>query len=179
MKALAFASSALLFAAVASADRSQRESEHNVRLAQSSITVSIANLGCTTPVGSGAFAARSWSWGATNSTSFNSGGGGGAGKTTINPLSIKKAFDACSPLLFGAVAGGHHFPTLTLTDRDDEGNVVATVMLTDVELSSWSVGSSVHDETPDESLTFVFRKVCLTGNGTTVICYDVALNKIV
>jgi type VI protein secretion system component Hcp len=174
MKHVALALSALLVSTAALADRPNPEAARGNHATQSYISVSINGLGCTGSGGAGAFDARSWSWGASNTTSGNTGSGGGTGKAVINALSIKKAFDGCSPSLFGAVTTGRHFSTLTLTDRDDTGVVVATVTLSDVLVTSWTVGSTIRDESPDESVSFVFRRVCLAGNGSGQMCYDTA-----
>jgi type VI protein secretion system component Hcp len=176
MKSIAFAVSALVFSAVAAADRSQGDSDHSARGPQSTITVAVNGLSCASVAGAGAFDARSWSWGASNSSSSSGGGGSGVGKAVVSALSIKKGFDACSPTLFAAVTTGRHFQTLTLTDRDNDGTVVATVTLTEVLVSSWSVGSTTRDATPDEAVTFTFRKVCLAGSGSTQICFDAQTN---
>jgi type VI protein secretion system component Hcp len=174
MKIMAFTVSALLLSAAATADRPQSESERNSHSQQSFITVAINGLSCASSAGAGAFDARSWSWGASNTASSGTGSGAGTGKAVVNALAIRKAFDACSPSLFGAVTTGRHFATLTLTDRDADGVVVATVTLTDVLVSSWTVGSTTHDAAPDEAVAFVFRKVCLAGGGSAQLCFDAA-----
>lgn len=174
MKRIATALTALLVSATAMADRPSFDPGHNGHGPQSYISVSINGLPCAGSAGLGAFDARSWSWGASNTVSAGGGSGGGSGRAMVNALTIKKAFDTCSPNLFGAVTTGRHFPTLTLTDRDDDGVVVASVTLTEVFVSSWNVGSTTHDETPDETVVFTFRKVCLSGSGSTQMCYDAA-----
>jgi len=176
MKAIAFAVSALLLSASATADRSQGDSDRGARGPQSVITVAVGGLNCATVAGAGTFDARSWSWGATNSGGSGSGSGSGAGKAVVSALSIKKGFDACSAALFAAVTTGRHFQTLALTDRDSDGNVVATLTMTEVLVYSWSVGSTTRDATPDEAVAFTFRKVCLAGSGSAQICFDAATN---
>lgn len=172
MKHIAIALSALLFSTAAMADRPAFDPSHGGHAPQSFITVTINGLTCASSAGLGAFDARSWSWGASNTGTGGGGSGAGSGKTTVNALSIRKAFDTCSPNLFGAVATGRHFASLTLVDRDDDGIVVATLTLNEVFVSSWNVGSTTHDETPDETIVFTFRKVCLSGSGSTQMCYD-------
>jgi type VI protein secretion system component Hcp len=172
MRSLALALSALLVSAAALADHSPPASEHNAHVQRSFISVTINGLACTSSAGAAAFDARTWSWGASNTGTGGSGGGGSTGRPVTNALTITKAFDSCSPSLFGAVTKGRRFQTLTLTDRDEDGVVVATLNLTDVQVSSWTVGSSIHDEAPDETVIVGFRKVCLAGGGSAQICFD-------
>jgi type VI protein secretion system component Hcp len=91
-------------------------------------------------------------------------------------LTIKKGFDACSPLLFGEVTTGKHLNTLNLSQTDTNGNVVATVQLTDVLVSSWTIGSTIKDATPDEVVAFTFDKVCLANSGSNRVCFDLKTN---
>lgn len=174
MKILPFALAALFVSATAVADRGPPDQGRNGHGGQSLISITVNGLACAGSGGAGSFEARSWSWGASNTASATSGSGSGTGKAIVNALSIKKAFDACSPSLFSAVTSGRHFPSLTLTDMDENGVVVATVALSDVFVTAWNVGSSIHDETPDESVSFVFRRVCLTAGGSAQMCYDTA-----
>ena len=97
----------LSFAAVAAA-QGPPGLEKKTPPVNSSITIKIAGLGCTTAAGSNTFNASSYSFGATQSASTGTGGGGGAGKATINPLHASKSFDECSPALFGSVVTGAH-----------------------------------------------------------------------
>jgi type VI protein secretion system component Hcp len=178
MKFLYLTGLAVLISASAVAERAQAPADFDRHGPQSTITLSVAVLNCATNVGAGAFSARSWSWGASNDTSSgSSGSGSGAGKATTSSLMIKKGFDACSPSLLGAVTSGKHFATLNLSQQDSNGNVVATVQLTEVFVSSWSVGSTTKESTPDEAVAFVFRKVCLANAGSNTVCFDAATNK--
>ena len=144
---------------------------------QSAISANMANLGCSTGAGTDAFGVLSWSWGASNPVDLGSGGGGGAGKVSVSDVNISKAFDACSPALFGAVAVGKHFPTLTLTQSNSDGTVT-TLALTDVIVSSWQASGSINSEAATESVSFAFAKVCLTDGGSgSKFCYDIKANK--
>jgi type VI secretion system secreted protein Hcp len=171
MKALAFATVAALATTIAAADRPQQNQDNFEHRGASQITITVASLACSTDAGAGEFDVRSWSWGAMNSASVSTGSGGGSGKASIGNLMIKKAFDTCSPLLLAAVTSGRHFQTLRLEQTDYNGNVVATVNLTDVIVTAWNVGSSTRDADPDEAATFAFRKVCLQA-GATQSCFD-------
>lgn len=173
MKAATVGMLALFFTGSVWADRPQdfRDSDHHG--AQSAINVVIGGLNCSTTLGAGTFAARNWSWGAANSSTAI-GGGSGIGKTTVSALQVKKDFDACSPALFGAASTARHFATLNLTQQDANGNTVVTVRMTDVLVTSWTVGGEAHDASPDEVVQIAFRKVCLSGGGTGSFCFDVA-----
>ncbi len=172
MKRIVTVLTALLVSTTAMADRPSYDPSHNGHGPQSFISVTINGLTCASSAGLGAFDARSWSWGASNTVSGGGGSGSGTGRATINALTIRKAFDTCSPNLFGAVTAGRHFASLTLVDRDDDGVVVASLALTEVFVTSWTVGSTTRDETPDETVVFTFRKACLSGSGSTQMCYD-------
>jgi type VI secretion system secreted protein Hcp len=160
---------AALLSSVAVADRPNPLAER--RGPAASITVSVNGLSCTTSAGAGAFAVNSWSWGATN-TSSSTGSGGGSGRVDIGDLMIKKNFDACSSALFGAVTNGRAFRTLALVQRDRDGNTVANVELSNVVVSSWTVGGSARDASPDETVSFQFTEVCISGAGAARLCYD-------
>jgi|KBSSwiS6_1023812.scaffolds.fasta_scaffold59704_1 type VI secretion system secreted protein Hcp len=144
---------------------------------QSAIAVNVNGLGCSTTAGTDAFSALAWSWGATNTGDLSSGGGGGAGKVNAGDVNVSKPFDACSPLLFGAVATGKHFQSLTLTQSNSDGTAT-TLQLTDVIVSSWQAGGSVASQAASENVSFAFAKVCLTdGPSGTKFCYDLKANK--
>jgi type VI protein secretion system component Hcp len=144
--------------------------------AKSAIAVSLGALGCSTPLGTDAFEVLSWSWGASNPVDL-SGGGGGAGKVSVSDLSLMKAFDACSPALFGAVATGKAYPSLTLTAGNKDGTTT-TLTLTDVRVSSWQASGSAATVAAAESVSFTFAKVCLAdGSSGARFCYDIKANK--
>ncbi len=139
---------------------------------ESTITVKVDQLNCTTSIGTGTFNAIAWAFGATNTTSSGSGGGGGAGKAEVSALNVQKHFDECSPLLFAAVTSGKHFPGLTLTQQDKK-DVVMTVTLTDVIVSSYQLSGNEGSKTPTESISFDAAKICIndveSGNKA---CFD-------
>ena len=143
---------------------------------RSAIAVTLGNLGCSTPLGAGAFEVLAWSWGANNPGDL-SAGGGGAGKVTVSDLNVIKAFDACSPALLGGVATGRAFPTLTLTASNKDGTST-TVTLSDVRVSSWQASGSSTSEAAAESASFAFSKVCLAdGASGAKFCYDLKAAK--
>lgn len=142
------------------------------------INVTVANLGCSTNAGTNAFAVSSFSFGASN-TSTTTTGGGGAGKAQLTGLNVTKAFNECSPALFGAVVTGKHFPSLRLVHADANGNPVITIDLNDVLVSSYQISGNAGPDVPFESLSFSFEKICITDAASnTKLCYDVALSKI-
>jgi type VI secretion system secreted protein Hcp len=104
----------------------------------------------------------SFSWGASNTTSFGTGGGGGAGagKVSIHDISFVHRIDKASPKLMLACATGQLIPTGTLTVRKKANVPVEYLKLTMSEclVSSFSVSGNSAG-TPTESVTFVFQKV--------------------
>ena len=141
------------------------------------IVVKLNGLNCTTKAGTNMFDVLAWSWGASNSGSVHVGGGAGAGKANIQDLSVSKNFDQCSPVLFGAVSLGTHLKDVTLTQEDGKGNVLLTVTMTEVAVSSWSIGGTVSTELPSENVTFNFAKVCIADASTsTQACFDTTTN---
>jgi type VI secretion system secreted protein Hcp len=169
----------LLLVSVAAVAQGASEMHIKPPAPKASITVNIAGLSCQTTAGTNMFSVQAWSWGASNPVTIGSAGGGaGAGKASVSDLVVQKNFDQCSPVLFGAVATGKHFNTLTLTQEDSNGNVVLTVTLSEVFVSSWQMSGSVNQALPVESASFAFAKVCIeeTGSGGK-FCYDIAQNK--
>lgn len=177
MKAISFAILSALAVTPVMADRSDSDAGNQGRNSRGTITVVVDGLVCSTTAGAGSFFAGSWSWGAANSGS-SIGSGGGAGRVEIADLTLKKAFDACSSALFRAVATGTHYRSLSLTQRDGAGNAVAVVDLSDVLVTSWTVGGSARDATPNENVSFNFTEACVSGSGSARICYDVRLGRI-
>ena len=141
------------------------------------ISVVMNGLGCSTPAGSNSFAVSSFSFGATN-TSTTVGGGGGTGKAQVTGLNVTKAFNECSPALFGATMTGKHFPSLRLVHADATGNPVITIDLTDVLVSQYQIAGNAGPDVPYEALSFSFEKICITDAASgTKLCYDLATAK--
>jgi len=137
----------------------------------------LIGLNCTTSLGAGAFEARSWSWGATN-TATDFGGGGGTGKASIAALSLTRASDACSPALLGGVVTGKHFTKFTLSQYDKEGVLRATVLLQDVMVTSWQVGSTNESAEALEQVQLSFKKLTFTDVASgNEFSWDIAANK--
>ncbi len=139
---------------------------------QSKTTVSVLGLSCSTTAGTGIFVATAWNFGASNTVSSSGGSGGGVGKANVQDLQVTKTFDACSPLLFGAVVTGKHYKTLTLTQQDrNEADIVVT--LTEAFVTSYQIGGTDTAPDPAETISFSFDKICIgdpqSGN---LFCYD-------
>lgn len=142
---------------------------------QSAINITVPGLGCTA-AGTNMFQAQAWSWGAA-APATTGGTGGSVGKATISDLIIDKSLDGCSPSLFGALVTGKHFATLTLVQQDMDKNVLLTITLNEVLVTSWQISGSAQSEKPSEQLGFNFLKVCVEEPSTgSKLCYDQAKN---
>jgi type VI protein secretion system component Hcp len=171
MKLLAVATSVLMLSVGLSAQGPSGKNK-----AKSAITVTLGSLSCSTSAGTDAFDVQAWNWGASNIVDL-SGGGGGVGKANVADVAISKGFDGCSPALFGAVVTGKAFPTLTLTQTNNDGTAT-TLALSDVRVTGWQASGSSASESASESVTFAFVKVCLTdGVSGAKFCYDIKGNK--
>lgn len=137
----------------------------------SSSTSSIVVAGgfnCSTPLGAGTFNVVSWNFGSTLTVTS------GAGKPTIQPLFVQKAFDNCSPALFGAVTSGKVYNTVTLTQSDANKDVLMTVTLTNVFVTSYQVSGTQTAEMPTESVGFTFERICIkNANNGANMCYAI------
>ena len=142
------------------------------------ITIKIGNLSCTTSAGSNTFEVSSYSFGASQQTSSGSASGGaGAGKATIAPLKATKKFDACSPRLFGGVVTGEHFATADLVQHDGDGDITLTISLTDAVITSYVIGGDDSSDTPQESISIEFRKICISEpSSNNKLCFDASTN---
>ena len=129
-----------------------------------------------------------WSFGESNSSPPHAGGGGGAGKVSVQDLSITKHTDKSSPALLLAGANGKHFRTARLTVRraGDRPIDYLVVELSDVLVSSVSVGGSGGEDRLTENVTLHFEKFRYTytpqkadGSADTAVSmgWDVAANK--
>lgn len=140
---------------------------------RSSIVVTVDGLNCSSSLGTGAFAALAWSFGATDSISTSgTGSGASAGKVTVSNLTISKNADSCSPRLFAEVVTGRHIKTVTIV-QENSRNESFTVTLSDVLISGYQIGGSESTEFPTEQISFEFAKICLADSQTgTKTCYS-------
>jgi len=142
--------------------------------AQSVTTLSatVAGLGCNTAKGANQFNVFSFSWGASNPVTLKAGGIS-AGKVSVSSLNVLKLFDSCSPALFGGVVSGKILPTLTLVQLDQKNVVLMTVTLSQVAVESIQWSASEGGPQTTESVSFAFAKACIqdvpSGNQ---VCYD-------
>jgi len=85
-----------------------------------------------------------WSWGLSNSGSFQQGSGGGAGKASFQDISITKFIDLASPVLILACANGKHITKGTITVRKAGENPLEYLKITleKILVSAYSTGGS-------------------------------------
>jgi type VI protein secretion system component Hcp len=147
---------------------------------QSTISMRIAGLGCSTALGANTFSVLTYSFGGSQDTSASGGGGGGggAGKPNILPLSATKNLDACSLSLLVVLLQGAHIATVDLVQQDTKGNPILTINLTDVLVGLYQTGGSVSSDTPQETIHLDFKKICISAPGNNTKCYDRSTNVI-
>ena len=102
---------------------------------------------------------ESFSWSETSSIG-RTGTGGGAGKTDFGDLHVAMKVSKASPLLLLAGASGQHLKQAVLTARKAGKAQLEflVIKLTDVIVSSYSVGGSTADE-PNDSVSFDFSRI--------------------
>ena len=108
----------------------------------------------------------SFSWGASNSGAAHGGGGAsGGGKGNVHDMSLTKIVDNASPILFKLCYLGKHIPTGKLHVRKSAGEDKLEYQLfemSEVYITSVSMGDAAGNETPSESLTLTFAKMKYT-----------------
>jgi type VI secretion system secreted protein Hcp len=117
----------------------------------------------------GAFELYSFSVGGHNPTTVGTHGGGlSAGKVAISSFNVMKKTEKSSPKLFSACCTGQHYKKAQVICRKATGTsgkqqVFLQYDFTDVMVESiqWS-GSHGGDDSPTESVSFVFGKVKVT-----------------
>ncbi len=178
MKSTVIVSVALLAAFSASVDSAHAGGDRGRgpgASSASSIVVAVNGVSCTTAAGASAFNAKTWQWGAEN-TGGSIGSGGGAGRVDVSAVTLSKAFDGCSAALFRTLARGTHLTEVTITQRDADGIVTASVVMNDVFVSSWFVSANARAASPDETVAFTYGQICVSGEGSTRVCYDAVRN---
>jgi type VI secretion system secreted protein Hcp len=105
----------------------------------------------------------SWAWGVSQSGTMAHGGGGGAGKATFQDLNFTHHIDKASPLLLKACATGQHIKDTTITVRKAGKNPQDSLVIkmTDVLVSSVSLGLAAESAVTFESVSLEFAKVDL------------------
>jgi len=130
----------------------------------------------------------SWSWGMSNHSSTHVGGGGGSGKVNVQDIQVTKFVDSSSPMLMLACCKGTHFDNAVLTVRKAGGTrpvKYVKIKITEVFISSLSIGIRGGEGGPTENVSLNFAKVSLDytpqtdkgGAGTAIpFGWDIAAN---
>lgn len=102
----------------------------------------------------------SWSWGLTQTGTTHIAAGGGAGKVNVSDLVITHYVDAASPGLIQACCKGTHFDSATLTMNKAGGTALAylTITLTDIIITSVSLGGTHGEDLLKENFSLNFGK---------------------
>lgn len=108
----------------------------------------------------------SYSWGATQTGTFQFGGGGGGGKVSMQDFHFEMKTNKASPKVMEACANGSAIKTATLVCRKAGGKTAVEflkVVMTDVMISSYqSGGQSSGDDIPLDRISLNFTKVAFT-----------------
>jgi type VI secretion system secreted protein Hcp len=102
-----------------------------------------------------------WSWGMSQSGSFQMGGGGGSGKVNITDGSFTKWMDISSPGLMLSCAQGDHIAKAVLVVRKAGGKdplPYIEITMEKVIVSSISTGGSGGEDRLTESVSLNFAK---------------------
>lgn len=130
-----------------------------------------------------------WSWGLSQSGSFQSGSGGGAGKANFNDLTFTKWVDVASPLLMLYCASGEHIPDATLVVRKAGGKgplEYIKIVMKKVMVSSVATGGSGSEDRLTENVSLNFAEVNVdyvqqkgdgTGEAPKQFKWDISANK--
>lgn len=131
----------------------------------------------------------SWSWGVSQTGSFQTGGGGGAGKASFSDLSFTKWVDVASPLLMLYTASGEHITDATLVVRKAGGKApleYIKIVMKKVMVTSVSTGGSSGEDRLTENVTLNFAEVNVdyvkqkedgSGEAPKQFKWDIAANK--
>jgi type VI secretion system secreted protein Hcp len=105
---------------------------------------------------------ESWSWGATQSGTFQHGGGGGAGKVSMQDFHFVMKVNKSAPKLMLACSTGEHIKKAVLTCRKagTEQQEFLKVTMSDILVSSYQTGGSGHaDIVPTDQVSLNFAKI--------------------
>ena len=154
----------------------------SVHAQNGSTIVQSAALHCSTHAGSGAFNAISWSVGASMPAQSNGATGRepSASVAQLGSFNLVKAFDECSPALFGALVTGSILQTVTITDRGvdpvnggPQKSSPVTIQLQDVRVSQFMLSDGSSAAGPAESISLVYSKITITNlNNGSKFCWD-------
>lgn len=115
--------------------------------------------GVTDSLPDGAIIADSFSWGVAPASSSS----GRSGGVNVHDFLIKKAVDATSPSFFQNSVSGAHYSKVTIEMRKagSSGQEFVQFTLTNVLVSSLSLGGSRGSEEPEETITFVYGSLAV------------------
>jgi type VI secretion system secreted protein Hcp len=105
---------------------------------------------------------QSFSWGASNNSSYATGTGSGIGKGQIHDISCSKFADKASLKLMERAVNGKPIPSgkLSLLKLSGETKMAYLELeLTDIVVTSWQVAAGADGHLPMESMTLHFVKV--------------------
>jgi type VI secretion system secreted protein Hcp len=115
---------------------------------------------------------KTFSWGASNSSSMGSSGpGGGVGKAKLDSFKCTKATDLTSPPLFQACCSGKHFPRAKVTLIKSGGDSTVPYLVYEFEKVfvsdiQWE-GEDGKVKLPTETVELSFGKVTITYTSQT------------
>jgi type VI secretion system secreted protein Hcp len=113
----------------------------------------------------------SWSWGATQTSSFQLGSGGGTAKVAVKDLTVTKYVDRASPTLMGLCFSGKPIASGVLSMRKAGGDqmeyinvtmedaVISSITPSNHVINAGVTGDAAGDERPREILTLNFARV--------------------
>lgn len=103
----------------------------------------------------------SWSWGASQTGTYQTGTGGGAGKVAVQDLTVTKFIDRSTPALLGLCFSGKAIGNAVLTQRKAGGKPIEYIHVTmeDCVVSSVTTHGSPGNERLTETLTLNFARV--------------------
>ncbi|HKE46312.1 MAG TPA: type VI secretion system tube protein Hcp [Steroidobacteraceae bacterium] len=104
-----------------------------------------------------------WSWGVTQSGSFQFGGGGGSGKANFQDVSVTKYVDKSSADLLYACASGKHLKEASLIVRKAGEKPLEYLIykLQNIIVTSVSTGGSGGEDRLTENVSLNFAKVSM------------------
>jgi type VI secretion system secreted protein Hcp len=145
----------------------------------------------------------SFSWGVTQTGTFQHGGGGGAGKVSMQDFNFTMKVNKASPKLFLACASGQHIKSATVIGRSTSGPVVEIassalasqesslnflkLSFTDVLVSSYQEGGSEADVMDQASLRYASvtyegvpgARVAVPPQTAGMVAFDPKTNEVV
>ncbi|MBS1854843.1 MAG: type VI secretion system tube protein Hcp [Acidobacteria bacterium] len=137
--------------------------------------VQVSSLNCSTAAGTNMFAVVSWSVGSQSVSNPRLTAGAAYGAANLAPLQVVKAFDSCSPALFGGSVAGTHLSTLTLTVSNSNKIRLLTIVLSEVTVSSYQLADAGPASEAAETVAFTYGRISITnyGPGGGSFCWDV------